>query len=449
MSLSDLIPSLRTSLPPQRLCTEIWPASTRHTGHGAISVGGVDLATLAEQHGTPAYVIDEGEVRDHCREYAAAFGEARVVYAAKALTSRAVLRWVKEEGLGLSVYSEGQLSVAAAVGFPAERIILHGDAKTPADMRAALDYGVGRVVIESASEVTRLAALATTPQRVLIRVLPAHDALLDGVAGLPAPNDCDRFGVVAPSAAFDDLVDRIIAQPKLELVGLDCYVGSQISRFGGYERAIQRLVAVAGHLARTKGVLVREINIGGGHAAPAVDGESPFAVAAFAGRARVVLGLACERQGVPEPELVVTPGRAVVARAGVALYRVVAVRREPEGTQLVAIDGGLSDNPRPALYGARYTAVLLGRAGTGPAVSSTIVGRHDEAGDVLARSVPLPADLRPGDLLAAPGAGAYHLPLASNYNLVGRPPLIAVRGGVARVVVRRETIDDVLCRDCD
>jgi len=446
MSLSDLIPTLRTSLPPRRLCADIWPTSTRHTGHGAVSVGGVDLASLAAEHGTPAYVIDEGEVRARCREYVDAFGPGAVVYAAKALTSRAVLRWVREEGLGLSVYSEGQLAVAAAVGFPASRITLHGDAKTPADLRAALDLGVGRVVIESASEVTRLAALAPARQRVLIRVLPPHDALVDA-AGLPAPRDADRFGVVAPGTAFDDLVTRILAQPKLELVGVDCYVGSQISRFGGYERAIQRLVAVVGHVARTHGVRLREINIGGGHAAPAVDGDSPFAVAAFAGRARAVLGLACERQGVPEPALVVTPGRAVVARAGVALYRVVAVRREPEGTQLVAVDGGLSDNPRPALYGARYTAVLLGRSGTGPAVSSTIVGRHDEAGDVLARAVPLPADLRPGDLLAAPGAGAYHLPLASNYNLVGRPPLIAVNDGTSRVVVRRETIDDVLCRD--
>ena len=223
--------------------------------------------------------------------------------------------------------------------------------------------------------------------------------------GLPTPLDADRFGVAAPGRTFDETVRRILAQPKLELVGLDHYLGSQVSRFGGYERAIRRLAGIIGHVVRTYGVHIKEINLGGGQAVPAADGEASFPIDAFAARALAALRLACGRERVPVPDLVVTPGRAVVARAGVALYRVVAVRREPEGAQLVAVDGGLSDNPRPALYGARYTAVLVGRVGAAADRPSTIVGRHDESGDILARGVPLPADLRPGDLLAAPGQG--------------------------------------------
>lgn len=445
MTLTDILPSLRASLPP-RLDPEIWPLTTHRCGGGDIEIGGIPLNDLAEQHGTPTYLLDEADVRARCCLYGAAFGAGNVVYAAKALTCRGLLRWIGEEGMGLEVYSAGQLAVAASVGFPAGRIVLHGDAKTPRDLRAALSYGVGRIVIESPCEVARLAALSGgRRQRVLLRVLPTHLDFPDA-AGLSAAADADRFGVT--SDELDETVARIAAQPCLELAGLDICLGSQVSRFGGYERALSQLVALTAELRERHDVPLEELNIGGGHAVAYTHGEPEFAVDAFADRIHKVLTLVCERHKIPQPRLLVTPGRAIVARAGVALYRVLAVRRDADGHQLAAVDGGLSDNPRPALYGARYTAALVGRIGAAT-IPTTVIGRHDEAGDILVRDASLPADLRPGDLLAVPGCGAYHLPLASNYNLVTRPPLVAVHTGQSRLLLRAETVDDLLARDLD
>ncbi|WP_412544245.1 diaminopimelate decarboxylase [Longispora sp. K20-0274] len=445
MTLTDIIPSLRSSL-PTRVHPEIWPVDTTPGIRGEIAVGGVPLTDIADRFGTPAYVLDEADVRHRCAAYDRAFGAGNVVYAAKALACRGLLRWIASEGLGLAVYSAGQLALARSVDFPAERIVLHGDAKSTADLDAALDYRVGRIVIESASEVARLAAVAGPDgQRVHVRVLPAELGYPD-CAGLPAAHDGDRFGM--PAAELDDLVGRIVAQQRLHLVGLDVYLGSQLSRFGPAERAIRQLVVLLDEIRRRHGVTLTELNIGGGHAVAHTHGEAELALDAFAVRVRTVLRAACLRLGVPEPRLMVTPGRAVVARAGVAVYRVLAVRRTPDGHQLAAVDGGLSDNPRPALYGAHYTAVLLGRTGVGTR-PTTVVGRHDEAGDVLVHDAPLSADLRPGDLLAVPASGAYQYAMASNYNLVTRPPLVGVRDGGARVLVRADTIEDLLGRDLD
>ncbi|MFI6761875.1 diaminopimelate decarboxylase [Micromonospora sp. NPDC050417] len=449
MTLAELIPSLRTSL-PAHLSGQVWPSMAHRDDHGEISVGEVHLGELAEEFGTPTYVLDEADVRQRCREYATAFGPGNVVYAAKALTCRGVLRWIAEEGLSLGVHSAGQLATAAAVGFPADRIVLQGDAKSPTDLAAALKYGVGTIVIESSSEIPRLAALLTRRQRVLLRVLPDWDTgRVDTMSMLPAAPVTDRFGVPAAGTSLDEMVRRIIDQPMLELVGLDFFLGSQTSRFGGYERAISHLVATMAALAQRHGTQLSEINIGGGHAVPGTDADGQFALDAFASRARKVLRVACDEHNLPVPRLGVAPGRAIVARAGVALYRVLAVRRDPDGHQLVAVDGGLSDNPRPALYGARYTAVLLGRLSRAQEQRTTVVGRHDESGDVLVQDAPLPGDLRAGDLLAIPCSGAYQISLASNYNLVPRPPLVAVHAGRAQVLVRGETVEDVLARDLD
>lgn len=445
MTLADMLPSLRSSL-PHRLDGGLWPSTAVWVGAN-LTVGRVALTDLARRHVTPSYVLDEQDVRLRCRQYRGAFGDSAVAYAARALACGAVLRWIAEEGLGMSVCSAGELAVAAAAGFPADRVILHGDAKTPADLHAALDYRVGRVVISSMSEIPRLAAEVRGRQRVLLRVLAPHGPASAG--DVPAPPDVERFGLSTGDGELGEAVGRVLGQHGLDLVGLDFFLGSQVARFGGYEAVLRRLVETLAHVRDRYGVVLGELNLGGGFAVPYRDGDGDFPVDVFATRCRRVLQVECDRHSLPLPSLTVTPGRAVVARAGVALYRVLAVRHDPGGHHLVAIDGGLSDNPRPALYGARYTPALIGRTGDLPDVPTTVVGRHGEAGDIVARDTPLPGDLRPGDLLAVADCGAYQHAMASNYTMLPRPPLIAARDGTARVLVRRESIEEVLARDID
>jgi diaminopimelate decarboxylase len=255
-----------------------------------------------------------------------------------------------------------------------------------------------------------------------------------------------KFGFSLSSGAAADAVRRVLAQPQLELAGLHCHLGSQITELSAFELAARRLVMLMAAVRAEHGLVLPELNLGGGHAVPYVEADRAFDLAGYAERIRGVIRADCASFRLPVPHLVIEPGRAIVGRAMVTLYRVLAVKNVAGVRTFVAVDGGISDNPRPALYGARYTARVVGRpaAGTHPV---TVVGRHCEAGDVLASGVLLPADTRPGDLLAVPGTGAYNHSMASNYNLVGRPPVIAVRDGAGRVLVRRETEDDLLRRD--
>jgi diaminopimelate decarboxylase len=432
MTLAEVLPSLRSSL-PHRLDCGLWPATAARVG-ADVTVGGVALAELARRHGTPSYVLDEQDVRLRCRQYRAAFGDGAVVYAARALACGTVFGWVgRRTGGG----RRGRLPRRPRD--PARR------RQGTADLHAALDYRVGRVLLTSLSEIPRLAAEVRGRQKVLLRALvPAGPA---GTGDVPAPPEGERFGLSTAHGELDEAVGRVLRQRGLELVGLDSFLGSQVARFGGYESVLRRLVETLAHVCDRYGVVLTELNLGGGFAVPYRDRDGEFRVEVFAARCRRVLRVECDRHSLPLPRLTVTPGRALVARAGVALYRVLAVRRDPDGHQLVAIDGGLSDNPRPALYGARYTPMLIGRTGDLPDVPSTVVGRHGEAGDVVARDVPLPADLRPGDLLAVADCGAYQHAMASNYTMLPRAPLIAVGDGTARELARRETIEEVLARD--
>ncbi|EXG81138.1 diaminopimelate decarboxylase [Cryptosporangium arvum] len=452
MTLPELLPSLRTSL-STRFAPEIWPLTTRPGRHGDLLVGGVSLRAVAEQFGTPTYVLDEADVRTRCRRYTRAFGtgDTEVAYASKALLCGTVARWIAEEGLALDVCSAGELAVARAVGFPPERVVLHGNAKTAEDLRSALDYRVGRVVIDSVSEVARLAALATTPQRVLLRVIPGvdagtHSALTTGV-------EEQKFGLSLTTGAAADAARRVLGQHALALTGVHCHIGSQVSRFGGYERALSQLVTFLAWIRDERAARglpeqgPAELDLGGGHAVPYRHGDDDFAIEGFAHRIHQVLTLECERHRLPLPRLTVEPGRAIVARAGVTLYRVITIKRTAAGQRLVAVDGGMGDNLRTSLYGARYTVSRVGQISSAPTTAATVVGRYCEPGDVIARDVPLPDDVRPGELLAVPGTGAYHHSLANNYNMVGRPPLVVVRDGEAHVAIRRETIDDLLLRD--
>jgi diaminopimelate decarboxylase len=422
----------------------IWPCTTRRSPDGGIRVGGWSLDQLARQYSTPAYILDEADVRYRCRAYRDAMPGAEIAYAGKAFLCRALADWVGEEGLSLDTCSAGELAVARAVGFPPERILLHGNAKTPDDLRAATDYGVGRIVLDSVSEIGRLAALTPRRQRVLLRVTPGVDAGTH--AAVAAGGEDQKFGFALSSGAAADAVARVLRQPELELTGLHCHLGSQITRLSAYELAARRLIAVMAAVHAEHGLVLPELDLGGGHAVPYTDGDPEFDLHGFADRIRRVVRDECASFGLPVPRLILEPGRAIISRAMVTLYRVVSIKQAPRGRTFVAVDGGMSDNPRPVLYGASY-AMYLARRSTAPVQPVTVVGRHCEPGDVLAHDAPLPADTRPGDLLAVPGTGAYTQSMASNYNLVGRPPVVAVRDGTARLLLRRETADDLLRRD--
>ncbi|MYR84904.1 diaminopimelate decarboxylase [Streptomyces sp. SID685] len=424
----------------------VWPASTTEPRAGDLAVGGVPLAEAADRFGTPVYILDEAEVRDRCRTYRHAFPDAEVLYAAKAFLCRAMARWMEEEGLGLDVCSAGELELAVTTGFPPERIVLHGNAKTPRDLEAALRLGVGRVVIDSPSEIARLAA-AVGPdgkQKVMVRVVPGisaggHDKIRTGT-------EDQKFGLSIRDGYALHALTRILDQPNLELTGLHCHLGSQITGVKPYLTAVRRMVGLMARLYGQYGVVLPELDLGGGHGIAYRPGEQALDLTSLARKVRAELADACASAGLPVPRLIIEPGRAIAGPAGIALYRVLSVKHTGEHV-FVAVDGGMSDNPRPALYGVRYAPRLIGRHSAADPVRTSVVGRHCEAGDVLAADAELPSDIRPGDLLAVPVAGAYHLSMASGYNLVGRPPVVAVRDGRARLLVRRESLEDIRRRD--
>ncbi|MFG2124942.1 diaminopimelate decarboxylase [Streptomyces sp. NPDC048710] len=423
----------------------VWPASATESRPGDLAVGGVPLAEIADRFGTPVYVLDEGEVRERCRTYRQAFPGAEVLYAAKAFLCRAMVRWTDEEGLGLDVCSAGELELAVTAGFPPERIVLHGNAKSPRDLELALRLGVGRIVIDSPAEIARLAA-ALGPdgrQQVLVRVVPGIAA--GGHEKIRTGTEDQQFGLSLSDGHAQDAIARILGRPQLRLVGLHCHLGSQITSVKPYATAVRRMVGLLARLRDQHGLVLSELDLGGGHGIAHRPGDPALDPAVLAHRVRAELAASCAAADLPVPRLVIEPGRAIAGPAGVAVYHVLAVKRTGDRA-FVAVDGGMSDNPRPAQYGVRYAPRLIGRPATAPLTPVTVVGRHCEAGDVLAEAE-LPADVRPGDLLAVPAAGAYQLSMASAYNLVGRPPVVAVHAGRARLLVRRESLADLRSRD--
>lgn len=434
---------------PLGSAARFWPLTAHRGPGGEVFVGGVGLGAIAERYGTPVHVVDEADVRRRCTDYRRAFG-GEVAYAGKAFLCRAMARWILKEGLSLDVCSAGELAVARAAGFPAHRILMHGNAKTPRDLTAALDYQAGRIVLDSPTEVIRLAALVGAAgtgrrQQVLVRVTPgvdghSHPAITTGT-------EDQQFGFSLHSGAAEDAVARVLARPELDLVGLHCHIGSQVERVDAFERAAGLMVELLARIRDRHGRTLPQLDLGGGHAVAYRDYDIGSAPAELAPRIEAAVARACTAHHRPVPRLTVEPGRAISARAGVTVYRVISVKRSTSGRVFVAVDGGMSDNPRPALYGASYTVALVGRPATGAARMSTVVGRHCEAGDVLAADAYLPGDVHAGDLLAVLCTGAYHHSMASNYNLVLRPPVVAVHRGTPRLLIRRETDADLLRRD--
>ncbi|NKE60728.1 diaminopimelate decarboxylase [Lentzea sp. PSKA42] len=435
MTLAELLPSIGCSTEPV-LEEGLWPDGTRLDGADLV-IGGVPATQLAARFGTPCQVLDERTVRSRARAFLRALPDAEVVFADKSLPCPEVYRWMAAEGLSLDVSSAGEVALARAAGFPAWRIVLHGNVKTSEDLKAALEHGVSRIVVDSFDEIAQLGSLARHGQEVMIRVTPGVDAHTH--AAIATGVEDQKFGFSLASGAALEEILRVVEQPSLRLAGLHCHIGSQVRHVASYEETVRRMVG----LIASCGVRIEQLDRGGGFCAPYLPGESSFDLFGFSQRVLGVLHYECAVHRVPVPRLLVEPGRSIVANAGVTLYRVCAVKRGVTRT-FVAVDGGMSDNPRPALYGAKYAVRLVGRGGK--LRSATVVGRHCEAGDVLAEDVLLPSDVHSGDLLAVPVTGAYHHALASNYNQVCRPPVVAVRDGVARPIARRETEEDLLRR---
>ncbi len=441
-----------TAVTPVRsdLDPAVWPVTAVRAGDGALQLGGVDVRDLAAEFGTPAYVLDEDDFRGRCRSWREAFSGADVYYAGKAFLCTAVARWVAQEGLGLDVCTGGELAVAERVAFPPERLIFHGNNKSVGELERALHYGVGRVVVDSFDEIVRLAALAERDgvrQRVLIRATPGVEAHTHEF--VQTGQEDQKFGFSLASGAAAEAVRRIVALPSLELVGLHCHIGSHIFDTRGFSLAAHRMIGLLADVRDEHGVELPELDLGGGTGIAYTSADDPMPVEEFAAGLRAILARECTVAGLALPRLAVEPGRALSGPTTVTLYEVGTVKVLPGLRTYVSVDGGMSDNIRTALYDARYTAVLASRASAAEPANVTLCGKHCESGDIVVHDVPLPVDLSPSDLVAVPASGAYHRSMANNYNHVPRPPVVAVSGGRARLLVRRETEDDLLALDVE
>ena len=436
------------------LHARIWAQTVSRGEGGALEVGGVDVHQLAREFGTPLFVVDEADFLARAQRWKDAFADvpgAKVYYAGKAFLCVAVARWLDQVGLGLDVCSGGELAVALRAGFPTERITMHGNNKSVAELERAVASGVGRIVVDSFEEIERLAAVATVAgvrQRVLVRVtvgVSAHTHDFTATA-----HEDQKFGLSVASGAAAEAVRRVLAQPSLELLGLHSHIGSQVVDTAGFEVAAGRIVELTARIRQDHGVDLPELDLGGGLAiayTPEESAADPFAIAE---RLRKVVEHECGIHGLPVPALTVEPGRSIAGPTAFTLYEVGTVKpveTEAGSRTYVSVDGGFVDNLRTALYGARYSCVLAGRTSQAGPMLARVVGKHCENGDVLVRDVYLPADVAPGDLLAVPATGAYGRSMANNYNHLARPAVVAVADGQCRVVVRRETEEDLLRLD--
>ena len=419
-------------LPPHLL-----PGGAASDADGRLSVAGCDLVGLAGEFGTPLIVYDEDHLRARCREARATFGDGAVAYAAKAFLCRAMVELVRSEGLDLDVSTGGELHAALAAGFPAERLVLHGNYKSTEELAVAIEAGVGRIVVDGFDELDRLDALAAERgcrPAVLLRVTPGVEAHTH--VYLATGRDDSKFGFTVSTGAAAEAAARARGSGSVELVGIHAHIGSQVFRLDSFAQAVATLAAFANPLG------LPELSVGGGLGVAYVAGEEAPSISAWGA---TVLEAAAEA-GVTA-RVSVEPGRAIVATAAVTLYTVGAVKVLPGIRTYVAVDGGLSDNPRPVLYGSGYEAFLPRAAAAERPRAVRVVGRNCESGDILVADGHLPEDLAVGDILGIPVAGAYGYAMASNYNKVPRPAVVFVRDGEARPVIRRETYDDLLRLD--
>ncbi|MFC3501073.1 diaminopimelate decarboxylase [Micromonospora krabiensis] len=439
---------LRTPVDVNALVPQLWPRNVQRSADGALTVAGLGVRELAAEFGTPVYVLDEDDLRSRCRDFRAAFDGVDVYYAGKAFLCRAVVRMIDEEGLHLDVCSGGELATALAAGMPPERIGFHGNNKSIAELTRAVDAGVGRIIVDSFTEIDRLTALARergVRPRVLVRVTVGVEAHTHEF--IATAHEDQKFGFSLAGGAAAAAAFKILDEDVLELRGLHSHIGSQIFDASGFEVSARRVLALQAQIRDARGVELPELDLGGGFGIAYTTQDDPAAPHDLAKRLRKIVDSECEAERLVVPHLSIEPGRAIVGPAVFTLYEVGTVKDVDGIRTYVSVDGGMSDNIRTALYGASYSATVANRTSAAEPMLARVVGKHCESGDIVVKDEFLPADVQPGDLVAVPGTGAYCRSMASNYNHVPRPPVVAVRGGQARLIVRRETEEDLLALD--
>ncbi len=409
---------------------------------------GHDVRDLVAEHATPAFLLDELDFRTRCRAYQTAFPDADVYYAAKAFLTVAIARWIREEGLSLDVCTGGELAVAMRADFPTERILFHGNNKSEVELAAAIEAGVGRIVIDSLDEIDRLTSLCAgrdRRQRVLVRATVGVEAHTHEF--IATAHEDQKFGFSLADGLAHEAVRRVLAVPGLELVGLHSHIGSQIFDTAGFQVAAHRVVEALAAIHDEHGLALPELNLGGGLGIAYVSGDDPLDPAEIADSLREIVTRECATYGLDVPRLAVEPGRAVAGPGTITVYEVGTVK-EVEGLRtFVSVDGGMSDNVRTALYDAEYAVTLASRSSDAPPMLARVVGKHCETGDIVVKDAWLPADTAPGDLLAVAATGAYCRSMASSYNHLPRPPVVAVADAGSRVLLRRESVEDMLSLD--
>lgn len=436
------------------LAPDVWPRNLVRGADGVVSIAGVSVTDLAAEFGTPLFVIDEDDFRSRCRDISAAFGGGEYVhYAAKAFLCSEIARWVNEEGLALDVATGGELAVALHADFPPQRITLHGNNKSVAELTTAVKARVGHVVLDSMTEIERLDAIAGeagTVQDVLVRVTVGVEAHTHEF--ISTAHEDQKFGLSLATGAAMDAVRRVFATDNLRLVGLHSHIGSQIFDVAGFELAAHRVIGLLRDVVAEFGVektsQISVVDLGGGLGISYLPNDDPPPMRELADKLLAIVRNESAAVGLPAPKLVVEPGRAIAGPGTITLYEVGTVKDVAVAAdryrRYVSVDGGMSDNIRTSLYAAEYDARLVSRSSDAPPALARIVGKHCESGDIVVRDAWVSDDIAPGDLLGVAATGAYCYSMSSRYNLLCRPAVVAVRDGRARLVLRRETVEDLL-----
>lgn len=435
------------------LPAHVWPRCAKREEDGVVTIAGVPLPEIAAEYGTPVVVIDEDDFRSRCRDMATAFlAPENVHYASKAFLTRRVARWVDEEGLALDVASENELRIALAAHFPPERITVHGNNKSDEFLRLCVESKVGHVVIDSHQELAQLEAVAKqagVKQDVFVRVKPGVDAHTHEF--IATSHEDQKFGISLATGDALSAAAAAITSDWLELTGLHCHVGSQVFDAEGFKLAAERVLGLYAEIWKTQGVALGYLDLGGGYGIAYMPGESPLDVNAVARDLLTAVQEVADELGIAAPTVVVEPGRAIAGPSAVTVYTAGVIKDVDTSfttsRRYIAVDGGMSDNIRPSLYGALYDARVVNRFTDGAPTDTRLVGSHCESGDILVEEASWPDDIAPGDLIALAATGAYCYSMASNYNAFGRPAVVSVRGGEVTPMVRRETVEDLIARE--